>query len=361
MPSKSKRSFSLDFIFSLPLAEKILFARHLAMMIKAGMTEVESLLVIRNQIKSRVFGRILDQVIAAVQNGQFLAEALSPFERAFGILFISLIRLGEVSGTLGTNLNYLADELQKSKRLRSKVKSAMIYPVIILVAATGLIVLMAFFVMPRIIPIFTNAKIPLPLPTKILLVTMSFFNTQYPYIILGVLLLAVFWVFALRIPRLRYGAHYSLLYIPIVRNIVIGYNVSTIARTSGLLLQSGLRIVEVMNLTAGVLGNDVYKKALLDMADDLRKGGTLHHYLEAHPKLFPDTVSRMIEVGEKTGSLNSNLLYLGEFYEGEVDESVKNLSGAMEPILILFMGILVGFVALAIISPIYSITQTRIQ
>jgi len=161
----------------------------------------------------------------------------------------------------------------------------------------------------------------------------------------------------MKLPHFKYAIHRIILALPIVGNISKNYNMAGLTRTLGLLLKSGMKIVEAVNTTSGVLANVVYQKALIETVEEIKRGEPLYKYLEEHEHVFPLTVSHMIEVGEKTGNLDANLLYLAEFYENEVDETVKNLSSILEPLLLVFMGAIVGFVAISIITPIYQLSQ----
>lgn len=354
----SIKNFQFSFFFKIPLSERILFAKHLSMMIRAGMTEVESLKLIKRQIKSRSFGKILDKVIANVENGQFLSESLNQFKNAFGDLFINIIKLGEVSGTLSENLNYLAEEMKKSQALKAKVRSALIYPFIILFATLGITGILIFMVLPKIIPVFSTLGVKLPTSTKILIATTHFILNYYLWIAVGIFGLIVFFWIIFKIEKIKYLYHRFLILSPVLGNISVGYQTANFARTMGLLLKSGVRIVEAISTASNIASNLVYKKSLFEAAEQVKKGDALYKYLERNSSIFSPTVSQMIEVGEKTGNLENNLLYLSEFYENEVDEKIKNLSSILEPILLITMGLLVGFVAISIITPIYEVTQS---
>lgn len=346
-------------LFGIPLTERILFAKHLAMMVKSGMTEVESLKLIRRQIKSGTFGAVLDTVIAEVENGQFLSEALYPFRSQFGgELFVNVIKLGEMSGTLPSNLEYLAKEIEKDRELRSKVRSALVYPVIVLLATLGVTGTLVFFILPKILPIFTSLNIALPLTTRILVGVSEFLINEYLWIMLFVAGVAVLFTALKRVAKFNYLLDRLTLKVPLIGAITLGYNIATLTRTLALLLKSGTKIVEAVGVTARVMPSLVYRNALQNAAEEINRGGALHKSFEAQASIIPTTATHMIEVGERTGNLDANLLYLSEFYEKEVDANVRNLSSVLEPALLVIMGLLVGFVAIAIITPIYEVTQT---
>lgn len=347
-----------NFLISVPLSEKILFAKHLSMMINAGMTEVESVRLIRKQIKSRGFGKILDKIISDLESGLFLSISLKQFSRVFGEIFINLIEIGETTGTLSQNLNYLSGELKKSYQLRSKVVSALIYPAVIMVVMAAVGGMLIFFVLPKIVPIFANANIELPLETRILLFFSGFMINNYPSVILSVIVFFIVASLLLRIPVVKFYYHRFILFLPLLGKIVTNYNMANIARTFGIFLKSGIKIVEAGTMSANSTRNSVYKKYLLLATEEVKKGESLYKAFETNPKIFLPTLTRMIEVGEKTGKLEENFFYLADFYESEVDEVTKNLSSILEPILLVVMGSLVGFVVVSIIRPIYEISQS---
>ncbi|OGM93257.1 hypothetical protein A2333_02840 [Candidatus Wolfebacteria bacterium RIFOXYB2_FULL_49_7] len=339
------------------LAERIMFVKHMSMMIHSGMTEVESLRLIRSQIRNKGFLTILDDIIMSVENGQALSTALARYNRVFGDLFVNIIKIGELSGTLSENLDYLALEMRKSQSLRSKVRGALIYPAVIFAATIGVVGGLIFFILPKILPIFKSLKVTLPFTTRALMAVSDALRSHT--ILIGFILIAVIVIMLVlrRIPVTRYILHRILLSLPIFGNISIGFNMANMTRVLGMLLKSGEKIVQAVSITADASSNMVYRKALQEAVIEIQKGKTLYAYFEEHEHLFPPTVGRMIEVGEKTGNLDNNLAYLAEFYENEVDEVTKNLSGILEPLLLVVMGVAVGFVALAIITPIYGITQ----
>lgn len=339
------------------IQEQILFARHLSIMIKAGMSLIDSLEMLKRQAKSRSMKLILEAATKAVSSGQFLAAALEPYKHIFGELFVNIVRIGETSGTLPENLNYLAQELTKKRQLATKIKGALFYPIIILVGTVGIITLLMTFVLPKILPVFQSLNVRLPLPTR-LLIAVSNFAQEYVFVIFaGIAVIVVAFILLLRVSTFAYIIEQVMLRIPIVGTMVQGVNIVNFTRTLGILLKSGARIVESVNTTATTLDNLVYREALFGAAEDIRKGEQLSSHLMKYPALFPDMLHQMIAVGENTGNLSETLLYLAEYYEEEVDNTTKNLSTVLEPLLLIFMGVIVGFVAIAIITPIYGITQ----
>ena len=340
-----------------PLSEKMLFAKHLSIMIRSGMSILDSLWLLKKQAKTRSFKKILDQLIVDVDNGQFLSVSFEKYRSIFGEFFISIIRVGEASGTLADNLNYLHEQLRKNYELRRKVKAAMIYPVIILVATLGIGSILIFYVFPKIMPIFKSLKVELPISTKILIALVNFLNNYGLWVIVGLIIFIIIFFILLRIKAVRFLQHRLILTLPIFGRVSTNVNMTAFARTLASLLKSGIKIVDAILITSNTMPNMVYQRELKIIAERIKSGETISQYLMEQKKFFPPIFAQMVEVGENTGRLDENFIYLADFYEAEVDEVFKNLSGILEPIMLLIMGSMVGFIAISIISPIYEITQ----
>ena len=340
------------------LQEKILLTRNLAIMVRAGMPLLDSINLLQGQTKSKSLAKILSGVAADVSNGQFLSKSLDKYHNVFGDLFTNIIRIGETSGTLPENLNYLSDELKKKSELRKKVIGALIYPIVIVTATFGITLMMAIFIFPKITPVFASLHVDLPMSTKIL-IAVSDLLTKNGLSALGALagLIIAFWGL-LKIYKIKFYSHLALIYLPLVGQMSRDVNIANFTRTLGMLLKSGIKIVEAINITSDTLSNLVYREELKKLAAHTQKGESISKYLSNHPRLFPPMLVNMISVGENTGNLSETLLYLADFYAARVDDITKNLSTALEPILMVVMGLTVGFVAISVISPIYQVTQT---
>lgn len=345
------------FFSRLPLKEQIFFAKRLSILIKAGISLPQGLEMIKKQTRSGGTHKVLDHVIKDVENGHFLAKAMGRFKRTFGEFAVSIVEIGEASGTLPENLNYLAEELKKKQELRRKVISAMFYPAFIVLATFAVTALLMVFVFPKILPIFESVSYNLPLTTKILIVVSNFLLHYGLYLILGLIAaLAAFWLL-LKNKRFRFWYDHILLSIPVFGTMVQTYNLTNFCRTLGILLKSDVRIVKATQITAHTTSNLAYRKEFTEVAERMSRGEKVSIYLSGKTRLFPVIMTQMITVGEDTGNLSETLIYLADMYENELDELTKNLSSVLEPALMLFMGLLVGFVAVSIITPIYGITQ----
>lgn len=346
-----------SFLEHLSVQEKINFARHLSIVVKAGLPIFEGLKVIRRQITNKTLVEVVDGLIASIDKGQTLADSLEAHRHIFGDFFINIIRVGETSGTLSQNLLYLADELKKAKDLSAKIKSAMIYPMVILAATVAITGFLTFFVFPKILPVFSGLNIELPFTTRLLISVLGFSKTYGLYLLIGAILFIIGFKMALKIKSFRYVYHRSLFQVPVLSSLIVDINMANFTRILGLLLKSGVRIVEATMITSSTLSNMVYSRALEKANEEVKKGVPFAQYLSEHKKFFPPLLTGMIEIGENTGNLEENLFYLAQYYTEEIDNRIANLTNLLEPVLLLLMGVFVGFVALSIIMPMYSISQ----
>lgn len=342
----------------LPLKERILFVNHLAISVRSGMSLVQGLNMIKEQTRSRSFKKVLDVIISDVESGIFLSASLEKFKKTFGNLFINVVRVGEASGTLSENLKYLSVEMKKSYEIRKKIRGAMIYPVIVFIVAILISVGLVVFVVPKFVAVFAQQKAALPLPTRILIAISNFLRDDWMVAIGSIIGIILFVKLLLRINATHYFIHKFLLSLPIFGTIMVKFNMANTTRILSLLLNSGVKIVEAIKITADTNDNLVYKKSLLTAADYSMRGEYLSKYFGTRRELFPLIVTNMIAIGENTGNLVENLQYLSGFYEEEVDDFAKNLSSIIEPFMLVLLGGIVAFIALSIILPIYELTRT---
>ena len=231
------------------------------------------------------------------------------------------------------------------------------YPAIIVVATIGIVIMLTVYIFPKVLPILRGFKGELPFTTRTLIFVSDLLTNQ-GFLIAGVLLgVAVALALLSRIRKVRFFLDWSILKIPILGNLFQYYHIVNFCRTLGLLLKSDVRIMEASLITAETSTNFVYRKSLTELAETVKKGGKMSLYLEGREHLYPPMVSQMITVGEVSGKLSDSLLYLADIYENEIDELTKNLSSTIEPLLMVVMGLIVGFVAISIITPIYQLTQ----
>ncbi|OGZ96988.1 MAG: hypothetical protein A2847_00705 [Candidatus Sungbacteria bacterium RIFCSPHIGHO2_01_FULL_50_25] len=346
------------FLGRLSLKEQTLFAKRLSFLITGGIPILEGLTLLSRQAKTRTKKKIFEKIIFDVANGQFLSTSLAQFNNMFGDFAINLIRVGETSGVLSQNLNYLADELKKKQILRQKVLSALVYPAFITVMTFAVAILLTAYIFPKIMPIFQSLHVTLPITTRIL-IWMSDAIRSYGFYAAGVLLAAgiAFAVCVKKIELFHYAVDRTLIRLPIVGRLIQSYNMANFTRTLGLLLKSGISILHATKIAADTLTNRAYRKEARTVEHVVLKGGKISKHLEKSPRLFPDMATQMILIGETSGKLPETLVYLSEMYEHDVEDITKNLSSSIEPILMVVMGLIVGFVAISVITPIYDITQ----
>ena len=351
---KKKQGLSL---FGVSANEKVFLARHLSTILKAGISLPESLEIVQKQSKGKL-KKVLSDVIVKVEAGKALNVALSDHTDVFDPLFINMVKVGEKSGTLDESLKYLSLQLSKDARLISKVKSASLYPMIVLITAVLVGGGISYFVLPKLAKLFTAFKTDLPLATRVLLKisgSIEHFGLWWLAGIIGVIV-----VFALLSGFYFFRAiwNWTTLRLPIAGRLVKSLNLARFSLTLGTLLKSSVAIDEALSITKGSISSIPYQKAVGRILDHVGKGKTMAQALDSvdpKQKLFPGTTRAMIRVGEKTGSLYSSLLYISEFYEEEVDNITRDLSTTLEPILLIIIAFVVAFVAIAIISPMYQI------
>jgi len=357
---KYKKYFDINFFSysSFSIKKQTFFAKRLSFLIRAGVPMLESVAVIRKQAKSKNEIKIFNRIISDIANGQTLATSLARFRGVFGNFAINIIKAGESGGTLIQNLSYLADELRKKELLRKKILSAMLYPVIICLATFGIVGLLVVYIFPKILPIFESLKAELPLSTRIVIFLSELLRNYGLYILIGlVVFLVAFLLIRKRQEKVKLFTDRLILRVPLFGKIAKDYNLTNTCRTMGLLLKSGISLTEALLVTADTTENLAYKKSLVEISKNVMRGKNMSEFLSA-PLLYPEMLSHMVAIGEKSGNLSTTFIYLSEFYENEFEDLTKNLSSAIEPALMIMMGILVGFVAISVITPIYSITQS---
>ena len=347
-----------NLFFRLSLKDKMLFARHMEMMTRSGMQVLEALEVLKKQTVSKPFIKVLDSLIADVRNGHYLSVAMERFGNLFGDFFVNLVRVGESSGTLSENFKYLSIELQKKSELQKKIRGAMAYPIIILCATLGVTSIMSFMIFPKILPVLKSLNVTLPITTRVFIALSEFMFAYGVWVFLLLIAGFIGFLMAIRVPPIRMRWHHLILRLPLIGRMSVYVNTVTLARTLNLLLRGGVKIVQALDITSATLSNVVYRQKVREIAQAVQRGETMSKSMIADPELFPATFSQMAAVGENTGKLDETLVFLADFYEGELDGATKSFSNVLEPVMLLLMGGVVVFVAIAIITPIYSISQT---
>lgn len=337
------------------LTQISIFAKHLSVMLKSGLTISEALMIVYESSQGK-FRRIVRGVLHSVQSGNSLADSLKQYPRVFSSYISSTINAGEAAGTLDDDLENIALQLKKERELIAKIKGAMIYPTVILVAAFCLGLAITFLVLPKITPLFEGLKMELPLTTRGLIWFSHFVQESGLYLVIFVCFFIFIFIWFIKQNFAKPLTHFILLNTPLLSRIIKNANLSRIFRTLGSLLKSGLNIDEAFKITYESVDNIYFRRALQYSHQRIKKGSKLSNSLSHFKQLFPLMSIKMFNVGEKSGKLEETLFYLADFYEEEVDNSTKALSTAVEPLLLIFIGLVVGFLALSIITPIYNIT-----
>jgi len=335
--------------------DKVNFTRQLSTMINAGLTITEALRILENQ-NNQALAHLISEISRAVEGGSSLADVLEKHPRVFDKIYIALIRAGEASGLLDKILLRLADNLEKNAEFRRKVKGAMVYPIIILGAMFAVIIIMMIFVIPKLTSIYEEFQTELPTATKLLL-GVSKFMTNYWWLALmmlgGLFLLGKF---LFKNPQFRKQFDEFTFNLPIVGKLRKALVLTEFTRTLGLLVGSGILIVEALDITCSSLGSPKYEEKMKQATKSVEKGIPLAAALN-RTEIFPPILPQMISVGEETGKLDEVLGKVSIYFEQEADAAVKGLTTAIEPIIMIILGVGVGFLMISIITPIYNLTS----
>ncbi len=339
------------------MVDRIMFAKNLSAMLKAGLPLARGLSVLERQMSGKAWKTIFVSVQDDLSKGITFSASLAKFPKTFSSLFISMTAAGEESGSFSDALSLIAGQLEKSYQLQKKVRGAMLYPIIILGLMAAIGVLMFIYVVPKLTQTFREFNVALPLPTRIILGVSDFIFAHYILLIVSAIALVIGYILFAKSAFGKKVIHKAILILPVIGPIAKQVNSARTTRTLSSLLSSGVSIVAAIKITSSVVQN-VHYKALLDRAaDDIQKGSTLQSLFLPRADLFPSFVGEMIGVGEETGTLSKTMLEVASFYENEVEQKTKDISTIIEPVLMIFIGLGVGFFALAIISPIYSLSS----
>jgi len=339
--------------------ETVLFFKHLSLMIKSGISVYQGLEIIASQTTSKSLKRVLKKIVQDIANGETLSMAMSRFPRVFNEFHLSLVSVGEDSGTLDDNFNYLAEYLTKDYKLRKKIHTALFYPMVIFVAMIDIGAFITIFVLPKITDFFKTYKKELPLATKLLLNFSKLIQERGFLLLGGLILFFVVVSYIYKLKALRGIRDKYILKIPIMGNFIAKKQLVSLTRNFGVLIRSGVPIVIALDITSRALTNKKFAMDVKSISESVRRGGGIGVAIESIKDTpIPPMLTKMLEIGDKTGSLSDVSIYLSDFYEDELDNIAANLSSSLEPLLLVLMGIMVGYVAIAILTPIYSITDT---
>lgn len=350
---------SINHIFvRIRLHEKIIFTRNLATMLRAGVSLSRALGILEKQTKNFKLKQIISWLIDDINRGLSLSDGMKKSPKVFSPLFISMVKSGEESGGLPDSLSVIGTELDKSYTMGKKIKGAMIYPAIVLGAIFVIGTLMLIYVVPSLTLTFKDLGVDLPAPTRFVITLSDFLVNNTIVFLLSVIALFVGLFYLKRTRRGARGWNYLVLHLPIFGPIVKEVNSARTARTLSSLLSAGVPVRQALSITGDVVQNVYYKEVLDEAGVNLEKGLPLSQLFKSRIDLYPVMVGEMMEVGEETGKLSDMLEDMADFYEEEVDNTTKDMSVLVEPILMLVIGVAVGFFAVAMILPTYSILDS---
>lgn len=352
-----KNLFHVSFGSGVKTQEKIIFARNLGSMLEAGLPVTRALEVIEKQSTNKALKKILTSLINDISNGKSLSDSLDSFKNVFSPLFRSMIRAGESSGTLAASLHVVATQMDRSYSLERKIRGSLMYPGVILCVMVIIGVLMLTYIVPTLTSTFRDLKIALPLSTRIVVAISDAMRNQGLWVLIGLLVVGYLVYLWARSPGGKKVVHYAILKIPVFGELAREVNAARTARTLSSLLTSGVAVVESVRITTDVLQNVHYKKILTQAEEEIKKGTPMSKIFVENSKLYPIFLGEMMSVGEETGKVGEMLLGVAVYYEEDVEQRTKDMSTIIEPFLMVFIGAAVGFFAISMISPMYSLVN----
>ncbi|MFH1841280.1 MAG: type II secretion system F family protein [Candidatus Nealsonbacteria bacterium] len=349
---KIKMPFS--FFNSISLKDKMIFTRNLQTMINAGVSLPRSLRTLALQAKNKKLKKALLEIVEDIIKGTNFSDSLAKQPEVFSELFCNMVKVGEESGTLEENLSILTRQMERENELKSKIKGAMVYPAVIIAAMIGIGILMLVMVVPKLAQTFEELGTELPFTTRAVIFLGTFLAEKWYFVILIVTALLFLTQIVLKNKKGKKTIDNLILKIPIVSSIIKKTNSAYTVRTLSSLIGSGVSLVRSLEIVSGVLGNFYFKQSIIRAKERVKKGEKLSVSLKPYKDLYPATVIQMIEVGEETGQTAETLQKLADFFEEEVANATKNLTTVIEPILMLIIGGTVGFFAISMVQPMYS-------
>jgi len=347
----------LPFVGHVSSNDLVLFTRQLSSMLSSGLTLIKSLQILKDQISNKTLQETLGGCLLDLQEGKTFAESISKYPEIFSEVYISLVRAGESSGSLDKVFLRLATNLEKQHKLKNKVKGALIYPIIVITLMIVVTFILMIAVIPQLSGLYEGLGAELPAATKMVVGASDFVGRMWPFIV-GAALIAIYGFMRWKnTPKGREIFDKRKLGLPLFGKIIKQSILTEFARTFGLLIGTGTLVVDALNQSAGVTGNVVYKSAVQNVSRKVEKGIPIGEAMESYP-VFPPLMVQLVKVGEQTGKIDENLLKAADYFEEEVNQSVKTLTTAMEPFIMIVLGIGVGFLVFSVISPIYGLLDS---
>ena len=337
------------------MIDKIIFARNLANMLEAGLSLTRSISVMEKQSKNKKLKNIYRELNSDISAGKTFHDALNRWNTVFPPVFISMVKAGEESGNMADSLKSVATQMEATYKLQKKIKGAMMYPGVIFSVMIIIGIIMMTFVVPKLTATFADVKAELPGSTKFVIFMSEFLRNHYILLPVGLLILMVIIYQVLHTKEGRNAFDKIVIKLPIFGTLIKESNSAKTARTLSSLIGSGVDLIQSVDITSEVLQNNLYKKVMSEVRINVEKGKPMSDVFNQYENLYPIFVSEMVNVGEETGKLATMLQGVAVFYENEVDQKTKDLSTIIEPILMVFIGVAVGFFAISMITPMYSV------
>ena len=344
----------LSAIGTISQREVVEFTRHLAVMLGAGVTIFEAIQFLTDQTKNKAFKDRLEGILDKLNNGQSLSGAMHKYPKVFLPIYVNIVHVGEQSGTLPETMTNLANHLEENEKFRSKVKGALIYPKIIIGVMITFMLILLLFVMPRILTIFKSLGAEIPLATRIMISTTNFVNDNIFMIFVAIFAFGILIYFIFKHPIAKKARDRFYIKVPLVGNIVLNYNTAQVSQHFGTLFASGLTILKCLEITKTVVANNVFQEEIAHMINKIKNGSSLSQSFKEQSE-FPTMFTKLIKVGERTGKLPHVVDYMANYYQGIVDNDVKNITSIIEPAIMVLLGLMVTGLVVTVIGPIYTL------
>lgn len=354
---QSEFKFLDNYLNRVGFSKLVNFTRQMSTMISAGLVLSEAMDILSEQEEHKYFRIVLSQISADLKGGLSLNAALSKYPRIFPGIYVNLVKAGEASGKLDQVLLKMADNLEKEREFKAKVKGAMIYPAVVVTMMLAVVVIMMVFVIPKLVSLYKETSLDLPLPTKILIFTSDIFVNFWWLLILLIVVATILVNRWIKTPAGKFYVDSVILKMPIIGKIVTNVTLTDFNRTMGLLVAAGIPILTAIEIVQNLTGNAVFRQALKRAYSGVEKGLEFSAQLAVLP-VFPTIIGQMVRVGEETGKVDEIFFKLSDYFEQESDNLIKNLTVAIEPIILIVLGIGVAFLVISIILPIYRLTTS---
>ncbi len=346
------------FLSTVKEIEKIMLARNVSTMIKAGLPLARALGVMERQTKNKRLKNVLQSVMYDVTSGTSFHASIEKFPKVFSPIFVSMVKAGEESGKLSESLLIVANQMDQSYKLKKKIRGALFYPAIIVIAMIGIGILMLIYVVPTLSKTFDELGAELPVSTQVIISVSDFLSNNVTISLAGILLFVILLLLAARTKSGKRAIDYAVLHIPIISELVKETNAARTTRTLSSLLGAGVEVITALSITQDVIQNSYYKEILAISQESVGKGQPIAQEFVKRSDIYPIMVGDMMAVGEETGQLAQMLVQIANFYEDDVSQRTKDLSTIIEPFLMIVIGSVVGFFAISMITPIYSISNS---